>query len=411
MANTISVPEPKASTVGALLENVAHRAFAFFWNESHPETGLTKDRATNILGKRDDHTVASIAATGYALAALAIGVERRWITRAEAQGRALMTLRFLRDRLPNENGFYYHFVDWRSGERVWKCELSSIDTALLMKGVLAAGGYFGEEAATLADGLFARVDWRWMQNRSPNDPSDTLLAMGWKPEDGFLKSRWDHYDESAYIYLLAMGAPKHNLPADVWSSWKVGETTLEGFPILGVPGPLFWVQMTPAYYDLRGLRDRQGRDWWKNFENTHRANHAYCARNAGKFKTYAETIWGITACDQPPPVGYGAQDPVDGKNDGTVAPTAALASIVFVPDIARRTLVDLYARYREKIWGSYGFANAFNVDKSWYDGDVLGIDLGMMLLAMENHRSGLIWKLMKGQPAIQKGLKAAGFRS
>jgi hypothetical protein len=407
---TVTVPEPKAITPDALFDNLSHRAVAFFYNESHPETGLTKDRAKNPGNLKDEYTVASIAATGYALTALCIGAERHWLSRQAAEARALRTLRFIQDRLPSEHGFFYHFVDWRNGERVWKCELSSIDTALLIKGVLTAGRYFGGEAARLADSLFARVDWRWMQNRGPGDPPDTLLSMGWKPESGFLGSRWDHYDESTYLYLLAMGAPKHDLPPGVWDRWKVGETTLEGYPILGVPGPLFWVQMTPAYYDLRGKRDRQGRDWWKNFENTHRANHRYCARNADKFKTYSEAIWGITACDQPPPVGYGAQDPVDGQNDGTVAPTAALAGIVFVPDLSRRTVVDLYTRYRDRIWGRYGFANAFNVDKDWYDTDVLGIDLGMMLLALENQHSGLIWKLIKGHPAVQKGLKAAGFR-
>jgi hypothetical protein len=410
------VTEPKAITPNELFDNIAQRAVAFFYNESHPDTGLTKDRAKNPGDVKDDYTVASIAATGYALSALCIGAERKWLSRRDAEDRALLTLRFIQDKLPAEHGFHYHFVDWRDGKRVWNCELSSIDSALLVKGVLAAGQYFGGECARRADAIYAGMDWQWMQNRKPGDATDTMLSMGWKPESGFLEGRWARYDEASYLYLLAMGAPRYPLPPSVWDRWEVGETTLEGFKILGRPGPLFFVQMTPAYFDLRGQKDRLGRDWWLNFENTHRANHRYCARNAAKFKTYSETIWGITACDQPPDKpgegnGYGADEPVDGNNRGTVAPTAALAGILFVPEISKRTIVTLYTQYKDRIWGRYGFANAFNVDQNWYDTDVLGIDLGMMLLAIENSRSGLIWKLMRSHPAMQKGMRAAGFRA
>jgi len=325
-----TVSEPKANTPDELFDNIAHRAVAFFYNESHPETGLTKDRAKNPGNLKDEYTVASIAATGYALAALCIGAERHWLSHQTAEARALLTLRFIKDKLPSEHGFHYHFVDWRNGERVWKCELSSIDSTLMVKGALVAGRYFGGEAARLADAIFARMDWHWMQDRKPGDPADTLLSMGWKPESGFLDGRWAQYDEASYLYLLAMGAPEYALPPSVWEKWQVGETTLDGYKILGQPGPLFFVQMTPAYFDLRGQKDSLGRDWWKNFENTHGANHRYCARNAGKYKTYSDAIWGITACDQPPDKpgegnGYGADEPVDGRNRGTVAPTAALA--------------------------------------------------------------------------------------
>lgn len=391
-----------------LWDTVARRAFDFFWNESHPGTGLTKDRAKNAPDQKDDYTVASIAATGYALAAWAIGAERRWIGRDRAQARTVDTLRFLRDRLPHEHGFHYHFVDWRDGKRVWNCELSSIDTTLLVLGALAAGVYFGGEARRLADALAARMDWPWMQNRGPDDPEWIAPSMGWKPEEGFLKSRWSGYTEATYLFLLALGAPR-GLPRALWDRWEFPETTLEGLRVFGGPSPIFWAQMTPGYFDLRRRRDRQGRDWWKNFENAHRANAAYCARNAERFQTYRDGVWGITACDQPPPVGYGAQSPRDGDNDGTAAPTAALAGVLFVPALAERALRTLHGRHRGRLWGRYGFANAFNVDKDWYDPDVLGIDLGMMLLAIENRRSGLIWRLTARHPILQKGITAAGF--
>jgi hypothetical protein len=414
-ARRISVQTPKEPDVEALWDVVAHKAFAFFWNETHPETGQTKDRARNLLSApADTYTVASIASTGYMLASLCIGAERGWVSRREAEERALTSLRFLAETMPSKEGFYYHFTDWRTGERVWKSELSSIDTALLMQGALVAGQYFGGAARERADALFARVNWNWMQARAEGDPPDTLLKMGWRPETGFLDSRWSRYDEASYLYLLAMGAPKHALPPGVWERWKVETTTLEGFPVYAPLGPLFWAQMTPAYYDLRGMKDRLGRDWWQNFANTHRGHHAYCAARPDLYPRHSEPLWGITACDQPPAKpgegkGYGAQDPVDGKNDGTVAPTAALAGVLFVPEIAARTLTDLFTHYRPRLWGRYGFSNAFNPKKDWYDEDVIGIDLGMMLLAIENHRSGLIWKRMTAHPVGKKGLRAAGF--
>ena len=415
-AKKISVPTPRTPDDARLLDAVQHKAFAFFWNESHPQTGLTKDRARNNAGVRDEYTVCSVASTGYALAALPVGAERKWVSRKAAYDRALRTLRFVHDRLPHVHGFYYHFVDWGTGERVWKCELSSIDSALLVLGAMTAGRYWpGTEVERLADALLARMDFQWMRGgggaAATKVARPTSLSMGWKPETGWLDARWDTYNEASFLYLLAMGAPPaHALGRESWDRWKVETARVEGFPVFGGATPLFFAQMAPGYFDLRGVRDRQNRDWWTNFQNTHRANHAYCARNPQRSRTYSSTIWGITACDQPPPVGYGAQEPADGRNDGTVAPTAMLSGFPFVPDLARASLRALWEQYRDRIWGRYGFANAFNVDKDWYDPDVIGIDLGMMLLAIENHRTGLIWRLMRAHPAVEKGMKAAGMR-
>lgn len=408
----LSVPTPPNPSDAQLLDTVAHKAFAFFWNESHGETGLTKDRARNLRGALPDtYTVASIASVGFALAALPIGVERGWVSRKAAHERARTTLRFVHDRLPNVHGFWYHFVDWRTGERVWKSELSSIDSTLLALGALAAGRYFRRtEVERLANAVYDRMDWRWMQTGNGKDPRVKTISHGWKPEDGWLPNRWARYDEASFLYLLAMGSPTHAVGPDAWDQWEVKQATVEGFPVFGGPTPAFMAQMTPAYFDLRGRRDRQNRDWWTNFANAHRANHAYCARNPEKRRTYSNTVWGITACDQPPPVGYGAQEPRDGANDGTVAPTAAIAGITFVPALARAALRAFWDQHRARIWGRYGFSNAFNMDKNWYDPDVIGIDLGMMLLALENHRSGLVWRLMASHPGVKRGLEAAGMR-
>jgi hypothetical protein len=383
------------------LETLARRAFDFFWQETHPQTGLTKDRAKNS-GQPDEYTVASIAATGYALAALPIAASRRWVKKADAQQRALLTLRFVSEKLPHEHGFFYHFIDWRDGKRVWSCEISSIDSTLLFLGALATGRYFGGECAKLADALVARADWPWMQNRENRQDGAESIApsMGWKPESGFLSARWSGYTEASYLYFLALGTPTHPLPQASWDALSFTEN-----PAV----PIFWAQMTPGYVNVRGLKDRQGRDWWGIFQRSHEYHVAFCAKNAEKFTTYREGIFGINACDQPSPVGYGTQSPRDGDHDGTVAPTGAMASILFIPKEANQALTALQRRFGEKITGRYGLANALNADKSWFDTDVIGIDLGMALLAWENSKTGLLWKLVGEHPYLKKGLKVAGF--
>ncbi len=398
-----------------LWDTTAHQAFSFFWEETSPITGLTKDRARNLLDAApDSYNVASIASTGYMLSALVIGVERGWIDPSSATARALLTLRFLSSKMTHQHGFFYHFVDLHSGQRAWKSEVSSIDTALLILGALTAGQYFGGEVAQRAEALYARIDWPWMQARKHNDPADIPLRMGWKPESGFLDARWQQYDEASFLYLLALGAPKHALPGSAWDKWGTGDSLMEGARIPGRPGPLFWAQMTPDYYDLHDLRDRSNRDWWQLWGNAHLAHYNYCAHHPQLYPHHQETLWGINACDQPPAKpggsnGYSAQNPIDGQNDGTVAPTAALAAVTFLPEIADRTLLDLSTVYRTKAWGRYGFANAINPTRNWYDTDVIGIDLGMMLLAIENHRSGLLWRLTSALPSTKKALAAAGF--
>lgn len=407
-----SAPKPISPSPPPSLEAVQRRAFDFFWNESDPKTGLTKDRAKNV-GVPDSYTVASTAATGYALASLPVGVAHGWISRRAAYTRALTTLRFLHDRLPNEHGFYFHFVDAKTGRRVWESELSSIDTALLLMGARVAGDYWRRTPVQrLADDLTDRADWPWMQTNGGAKPQETAPSMGWKPESGFLSDRWQGYNEAFFLYCLALGSRAHPLAPAAWDGWRVSSETLEGFqPVFGGAQPLFMAQMAAGYLDVRGARDRQGRDWWTAWRNAHLADQAYCARNPEGRQTYAEGFWGISANDLPPPVGYGANKPANGHNDGTVSPTAMLASVMFTPDRANAALRTLWQKHGPQLWGRYGFSNAFNVDKNWYDADVIGIDLGMMLLAVENARTGLIWRLLRVDPVMQKGLAAAGFHS
>lgn len=393
------------------LEIVERRAFDFFWNESDPVTGLTRDRAHNTGDVSGTNSIASIAATGYALAALPVGVSHGWISKKQGYERALTTLRFLRDKLPNEHGFYFHFVDSTTGARVWNSELSSIDTALLIMGARVAGCYWPQtEVARLADDLTDRIDWPWMQTDAGTKPQETTPSMGWKPESGFLPYRWQGYSEAFFLYCLALGSKTHPLEPSAWDSWQVSSGTLEGqHPVYGGPNPLFMAQMASGFLDMRNLRDRQGRDWWTAWLNAHLVDQSYCARNSENRQSYAQGFWGLNANDLPPPAGYGANRPADGQNDGTVAPSAMLAAVMFTPAPAQVALTNLWHRHGGQLWGRYGFSDAFNVDKDWYDKDVIGIDLGMMLVGVENRRTGLVWRLLSADPVIAKGLASAGF--
>jgi hypothetical protein len=411
---TLPIPErPNARTPERLnsrtpdylTREIARRAFLFFQEASDPHTGLTKDRAR--LNGGDRYTVASIAATGYALTALPIGVENGWISREQARQRALVTLRFLGDGMPQVHGWYYHFVDMRTGERVWNCELSSIDTALLLAGVIAVRQYWPRsELSRRADALLARVDWPWMLADGGAKPAELTLCMGWKPESGYLKSRWGAYCEHMLLYLLGLGAPRHPLPATSWSAWSREIEKNEGYEVIA-PGPIFMHQMTQGYIDLRDRRDRLGYDYWQNSINAHLANAAFCARHEAEFASYRGGMWGLNASDTPD--GYGTREPHLGRHDGTLCPTGAAAGLPFVPELAERAIGQMEERYGSHLWGRYGFADAFNADRDWWGPDVIGIDLGMALVSIEDARTGFVWRLMAGSSIIRRGLRAAGF--
>jgi hypothetical protein len=386
-----------------LLDEVQRRAFRFFWEKADPDTGLVNDRARN--NGPDDYTVASIASTGFALASLPVAVERKWIGRPEAQRRAEQTLTYLL-KMPHQHGWLTHFVDRSTGRRVWNSEVSTIDTALLVLGAITAGQYFKGEAARLANTLYDSLDWQWVLTNGGAKPDKRTLSMGWRPETGFITSEWGDYNEGWLLYLLGLGAEKRSLDPESWSAWKRQGYTYQGREALS-GGPLFLHQMPHCFYNVRDQRDRLGYDYWVDAVNSAHINRAYCLSLSGKRKTYAPGAWGLTASDGPK--GYNAYG-VPEPEDGTVGSTAALTSLPFTPEIALAALQEIDRRHHDKLWGRYGFGNAFNVDADWYDPDVIGIDLGMALLAIENYRTGLPWKLIHSHPATKRALEKAGFR-
>jgi hypothetical protein len=416
----LAAPARAQISDGDLLDNVQHAAFNYFWNEANPTLGLIKDRNTS-------GSPCSIAAVGFGLSAICVGVDHGWVTRDSARTRVYNTLHTFytwpqgtaASGTIGYRGFFYHFLDMSTGFRMpgWDPELSTIDSALLMAGVLDAGAYFNDgsdttEAAirTMADSLYNRMDWTFARNNT------SQIYMGWKPGTGFSGfGQWVGYNEAMIMEILALGSSTYVAPASLWAGWTSGYnySTQFGFTYVIFP-PLFGHQYSHCWIDFRNIQDSfmqaRGLTYAQNTRFATLAQQAYCIANPGAFKGYADTLWGLTAGDDPN-VGYQARGAPPAQNDnGTLSPTAVVGSLPFAPDICMPTIRNLYNNY-PLLWGTYGFKDAFNLSKipAWYDTDFLGIDQGPIVLMIENYTGNNIWKRFMQIPAIQNGLTRAGF--
>lgn len=387
---------------------IARRACHYFWRQADPHTGLVRDRA-RMDGRPDvpHHAdVASIAATGFGLTALAIGAHRGWIARAAARRRARATLEFFAHHAPGEHGWFYHFLHLASGRRAWNSEVSTIDTALLMGGVLTAAQAFAEEPAIprLAAAIYAKIDFPWMLA----GPHYRLLSHGWTPEHGFIPYTWDTYNEATILYLLAIGAPRHPIPWQCWYAWRRPWVTYAGFHYVAGASPLFIHQYSQAWVDYRHRRESRG-DHLNYFANSiaaTRAQRAWSGAMHARFADYSLAHWGLTASEGPQgymawggPPWNGQPDP---RIDGTLVPCAPAGSLMFTPEICRADLVGMLAAWQRRypaIWGQYGFADAFNPLTGWVSPHVLGIDQGISLLSAANLHDGCVWHWFMRNPA------------
>ena len=425
-----------------MLDHLQHAAFNYFLKTSNPKNGLVAD--TTRQG-----SPASIAVVGFALSAWPVAVERGWIARADAVRRTLAALRFFRDSdqtgspvATGYHGFYFHFLDMHSGARMWQSELSLIDTALLLAGMLTAATYFTAatpaevELRELADVLYRRVDWAWAQR------DGSCVVHGWKPECGFLNYGWEGYSEAILLYVLGLASPTHRLTEESYLAWTVTYQweNLYGHDFL-YAGPLFIHQFSHVWIDFRGIRDRFMREKRCDyFENSRRATwvqREYATRNPRSFTGYGADCWGLSAGDGPSAsprlvagrrqafYGYAARGVPYGPDDGTIAGSAALTSLVFAPEIVLPAVRNLVA-CATRTGGSRGAggaevgepvrASGFNATVSeagpdgWISQGEFGLDQGMIVLMIENYRSGLLWRLGRSSNYIQAGLRRAGFR-
>jgi len=385
----------------ALLEDLESRNFRFFWEQANPDTGVVRDRC-NVL-KPDKSSLGSIAALGFGLTALCIGEKRKYVSRPEAEGRALNSLRFLWKKMPNHRGFFYHWANVDSGERLWDSEVSSVDTAILLCGVLTCRQHFQHsEISELAHLIFDRVDWTWLSE-------DTrILPHGWSPETGFLQFRWNDYSEMMMMYLLGLGSTSHPLPAETWGAWKRATFEYDGVRYIGSFAPLFVHQYSQAWFDFRGKHDQYA-DYFKNSIIATGVHRQFCLDLASQFPDYSEDLWGITASDSPKGYVVWGGPPATGPIDGSVVPCAAGGSLPFLPQETIRVLRTIRDRYGARSWNSYGFVDAFNPLTNWYDSDVVGIDTGITMLMAENTRSGFVWETFMKNPEAKRGMERAGF--
>jgi hypothetical protein len=385
----------------AFLDDLERQGCLFFWEQASPKTGQILDRARNDLtGSRDPRTMASIASTGFGLTALCIADRRGYLPHAQVVERVRTTLDWHLNSMPEVHGFFYHFTDIETGKRVKGVELSSIDTSLLLCGILTAGAYFQDETIhSLAQQIYTRVDWPWMLN------GGTTFSMGWHPESGFLDARWAHYCELMMIYLLAIGSPSHPIPPEYWSSFTRPIIHYKGFDYISGNDPIFTHQYSQAWFDFRFKRDSYA-DYFGNSITATRAHKAFCLSYP---KWYNEDYWGITASDYQ--WGYTAWGgpPAQGPLDGTVVPSAAAGSLAFLPGDCLSVLRAMRSKWGKHAWGRYGFVDAFHPAANWYDADVLGIDQGISVLMAENLRSGLVWSTFMRNPECTTAMVRAGF--
>jgi hypothetical protein len=409
---TRHVAPPAASLTSedkAFVDDLRQRAFLFFVEQADPETGLVRDRArtSGVVERGSNRDAASISATGFGLTALCIGAEHGWITQNAARKRVLTTLRFFTERAPSEHGWFYHFMGGSTGLRKWKSELSSIDTALLLAGVLTARQYFAADPsiASLADTIYRRVDFQWMLNGDRH-----LLAMGWYPEKGFIADRWDHYCELMILYLLAIASPTHPIPAESWYAWGRPPFAYNNYHYIYGDRPLFVHQYAHAWIDFRHRHESRAPsiDWFENSVTATFAHREYCLRLRAKFPGYSQDVWGITSSDSAKGyVGWGGP-PDDPRVDGTVVPCAPAGSLMFAPRESLAALRKMKQLYGNRTYGRYGFADAFNPNTSWVDLDVIGIDVGITLLSAENLATGNVWKWFMQNEGIREAMDRVG---
>ena len=387
----------------AFLDDVQRRAVRYFVEQTEVGTGLTLDRSSVDGGIGDSPS--SVAATGFALTAWCIADARGWMPPGEALRQVRRTLQFLAEHHAHERGWFYHFVDAKTGERVWQSEASTIDTALLLQGALLAREYLqDDEVNALVDWIYSRIDWPWAMNDA------RTLTHGWRPESGFIEHRWSRYSELLGLYLLGIGAPRNPLPPESWQAWEREPKVSFGDRTFIHCGPLFTHQYAHAWFDFRGRRDTFA-DYWQNSIDATLAQRAWSAGQQHRYAHWSNDFWGLTASDAEH--GYTAWGtPGPGEldlSDGTVVPCAPGGSLPFAPAECITALRTMRQIGGPKAWGRYGFVDAFNAETGWASAEVNGINVGITLIMAENLRTGLVWRAFMLAPEVQRGMELAGF--
>jgi len=426
-----TVDAPLDPCDSAMLEKLEKAHFNYFVAFSDPNTGLTLDRSST--------SPSSVAGVGFSLSVHLAAAERGWITRDESADYTLKVLRTLWNAPQGDaqsgtsgyKGFFYHFINPKDATRARDCELSTVDTALLMAGVLSSAVYFdgndmkAQEIRGLSKKLYERVDWNWAMCGKEH------MSMGWYPDKGFIEHTWRGYNEAMLLLVLGLASPTHPIPPQSWKAFTSSYDfqTSNGKPYVAF-GPLFGHQFSHAWIDFRNIKDevnrKHGFDYFENSQRAVRAQYDYALQNPLHWFRSDSMNWGLTACDGPGLVtkavlgrtvsfdGYRARGAPSDFDDGTIAPTAVASSLPFEPDLVMRTLRH-WTFDRPELWSEHGFKDAYNPSfdvtkpSGWVASDTLAIDQGPIVMMIENHRSGFFWSLARRNKVLKEGLARAGF--
>ena len=383
-----------------LMDDIERAAFAFFMQGADPNTGLMKDRS--LAAGNDTSTVSSIASTGFGLTTLCIGDSRQYADTTEIATLVKTTLNFLLNEMPNENGFFYHFVDLSTGARAFTSEVSSIDSSILMCGILTCRQHFTDpEIVNTATQLYERVNWPWMLN------GGMTFSQGWTPENGFLTTRWDTYSELMMLYLLAIGSTTNPVSPATWQAWARPSITFDGLTYISGSPPLFIHQYSHAWFDFRNKSDAFT-NYFQNSVTATTAHRLFCTSLDPQFPDYTDSLWGITSSDTVNGYLSWGGPPAMGPIDGSVVPCATGGSLPFLFSDCIQVLRNIRVNF-PTAWQLYGFVDAFNPLTGWFDNDVVGIDVGIMALMAENQRTGFVWQTFMENPEAVNAMTLAGF--
>jgi hypothetical protein len=381
---------------------VEQACFLYFWEQANAKTGQIEDRGSADGGT--PRNASSVAATGFGLTAMCVAARRGWEEDASVRDRVRVTLNFALKNISHQHGFLYHFVSGETGQRILNSEVSPIDTCLFLCGALTCRAYFDDkEIRDLATEFYERIEWPWILH------GGQTFSMGWVPEQGFLKSRWDTYSELMMMYLLGFASRTHPLAPAVWNEWQRPRFEFDQVAYIGAHAPLFAHQYSHAWFNFRGLHDKYA-DYFANSIVATKIHKMWCLELAGRFPDYSEDLWGISASDSEHGYAVWGGPPAMGRIDGSIVPSATGGSLVFMPKECIRVLQNIREKFGKRTWKKYGFVDAFNPLTGWASSDVLGIDAGITLLMAENARTGFVWEQFGKNLEVSKAMELAGFQ-
>ncbi|MDQ6904280.1 MAG: beta-glucosidase [Bacteroidota bacterium] len=402
----------------ALLDLVQKQTIKYFWDFGHPVSGMARERSNEAYDYGNE--VVTTGGTGFGVMALIVGVQRKWIGRDTVAKRLLKMINFLY-KADSYHGVFPHWMNGATGKTIKFSRKDDgadlVETSYLFEGLLCAREYFNgdnnieREIRNRIGWLWNDIEWDWFTRGGQE-----VLYWHWSPNNGWaMNFPLRGYNETLITYILAASATNYTVTDKVYNrGWAMSNTFLNGKKFYGyrLPlgmdygGPLFFAHYSFLGLDPKGLKDKYADYWEQNLNHT-LINHAYCVDNPKHYEGYGADCWGLTASDSY--VGYAAHSPTEDL--GVISPTAALSSFPYTPDFSMQALKHFYFDLGDKIWGDYGFIDAFSQSHNWYAKSYLAIDEGPIVVMIENYRSGLFWKLFMNIAAIQNGLRKLGFES